>query len=52
MKTLGSNVAPNPSSKYGIAVKGILENFEYGLGIGWYQGIVNFLRCDHGAVLT
>lgn len=32
----GSNTAPNPGSKYGIAVKGILKNFEYWLGIRQY----------------
>lgn len=42
----GSNVALHPGSKYGIAIKVILENFEYGLGIIWYQRIVNVLGCD------
>lgn len=44
-------MVPLLGSKYGIAVKGILENLEYGLGIRSYQGIVNFLRCGHHDVL-
>lgn len=28
------NVAPRPGSKYGVAVKGTLENFEYGWVLG------------------
>lgn len=50
-ETHGSNVAPHAGSTYGIAGKGILESFEYGLGIRSYRGIVNFLRCDNHDVL-
>lgn len=32
-ETCESNVTPHSGSKYGIAVKGVLENFECGLAI-------------------
>ena len=46
-----SQAAPHPGSQYRIAVKGVLENLEYGLGVRRYQWIVNVLRCANHHVL-